>query len=260
MDPGPDIATRQLTAVADVLLPWLRQDADSDWPTLSALLDAPDSHVFDIAASFANGDELLPALRALLARAEAARTAARLATASKDMRTRCADLASAARWAHADALRCVVRAMATAGESVRADEAVCDRMLELCSRDSEVALDDVEDEPLDEPMAGMPFASPLMRAAAEEESERVRSSSAELPSARGSAEAWKELADDVEAYKKRFNPAMTKAQQTLTAALGHPVGGSPAERSLYASLLSEFPDAHDVDPELLDVLRLPDDG
>jgi hypothetical protein len=53
MDPGPDIAARQLAAVADVLLPWLRKDADSDSPTLCALLDASDSHVFDIAASFA---------------------------------------------------------------------------------------------------------------------------------------------------------------------------------------------------------------
>ena len=129
MDAGEDLAAQKLAAdlaaVADVLLPWLRADADSDDdPPLFAPVNGAEV-ALAVAASFANGDKLVLALRALLARAEVARMAAGLAYTSKEVCTAVralnADLIDAdgaARWAHAAALRRIVRAVAAAGETV----------------------------------------------------------------------------------------------------------------------------------------------
>lgn len=232
VDVGDNLAAP--AAVANVLLPWLLADAnDSDSPAALDFADAVQD-ALEAAAEFGNGDELLRALRALLARAAVARVAedvaAGLALTSKEdgdvVRARNADLtgaACAARCAHAAALCRIVRMVAAPGDRVCMDEAVCSRLLALCSRGSEVAL--VED----------------------------------------SAQVWKQLADDVEAYKRR-NPLMMSAQtaQAARKAMGK-FGGFSAGGGLPLVMMSAGGDLLSgddarADPELLAALSLPDDA
>jgi hypothetical protein len=227
MDVGDNLAAPPV-AIADVLhllLPWLRADANSALPLTAPVFYGVED-ALEAATSFGNGDELVLALRALLARAEVGRKAARLATTSTGARASSADLtgaAGAARWAHAAALCRIVRMVEAPGDRVCMDEAVCSRLLALCSRGSEVAL--VED----------------------------------------SAQVWKQLADDVEAYKRR-NPLMMSAQtaQAAREAMGK-FGGFSAGGGLPLVMMSAGGDLLSgddarADPELLAALSLPDDA
>ena len=133
MDAGDNLAPRQLAAVADVLLPWLRADADSDSPT-GALLGARDLHALEDAAEYGNGATLVPALRALLARAEVARTAANLMLTSKEVCeavcARNADIIGAAGatcCTHAAGMCDMLRELGASGGLISVDEAMCSR-------------------------------------------------------------------------------------------------------------------------------------
>ena len=267
MDAGEDLAARQLAAVADVLLPWLRADADADTPRAVALPASAET-VLAATDAFDSGDELQCALRKLLARAEVARTAAHLALTSKDvcetLRARYGDLLDApgaACCAHAAAMQSIVRKVADS--KVCSDEELNDCLLSLCSRPSEfvepAALDDDEDA-FQAALLGAHVSSPLMKAAADEDAEGVCARLEALPldtPPRGCFDkAWKQIADNLDDYARR-NPEMSIAQPTMSALTG---GGFFASPMMRGAILGEFPDAEiQVDPCLLDVLRMPDD-
>ena len=229
MDVGGNLAAAQPVAIADVLhvlLPWLRVDADSASPLAMSVNGAQDA--LEAAAAFRSGDALVLALRALLARAEVARKAGRLATTSmkvcRELRTHNADLidaAGAARWAHAEAMCCVVRSVAAAGivnqagERFYADQLLSLRLLALCSRDSKVNQVGVT----------------------------------------GSADVWMKLAVDVDAYADD-NPYMTNVHRNWSKFSGTRSSGfMPAV--MVDAARHVLPDGDDVDPDLLDVLDVP---
>jgi hypothetical protein len=264
MDAGDDAAA-QLAAVADVLLTWLRADANSDSPRALAVSVSDGTKLKLLAAFFTVDEQVARPLRALHARGTLARTAARLAVTSKAccdaVRAHAADFlgaAGAARLAHAAAMCRVV--LKVAASDVRHNDEVCGRLLALCSRASEVAPPPPVAPPapvaLGVAMTGGMFGGPLMQAAFEEESERMGSSWSEPPP-RASAEVWKQLADEVDAYASS-NPHMTALHSAVSAFAGAPtLITSPL---MLAALRQEFPEADQPDPELMDILGLPDDA
>ena len=125
MDGGDELAAQQLASVAGILLAWLGANAASAGHSMQRLPFAVVA--LERVSPLGDGDELKTALRALLARTEVARTAARLACTSKAVHSAVSqsyqdlvDAAGAAQFAHAAAMvRIVVSVCSRLGRSPR---------------------------------------------------------------------------------------------------------------------------------------------
>ena len=143
MEAGDKLAAQQLASVAGVLLAWLGANAASACHSMQRLPFAVVA--LERVSPLGDGDELKTALRALLARTELARTAARLACTSKTVHSAVSqsndyfvDAAGAAQFAHAAAMVRIVVSVCSRFGGFPHD---CRRLLSLLCKEPATVVD-----------------------------------------------------------------------------------------------------------------------